>query len=421
MGKSGSARARAGDAAYGAAMIEHELRNDYNGARRRVRNVQPLIWSPYAVSEQLQIWFNADSDYAVYLQRLRTQVEVASENRNFTIMDAYEAHVKGARRSAGAKKLFQHAFIQFPTDLEITSDIEIEMVAQAVAFIQKTYGGNAVFHARLDRDERGRHGVDVFFAPRYAKTTAKGTTDWISLSKFSKKLARDRFGQREKTKKNKETGEFDIILGKNGEPIKVWNDSGYFQGRALQDAFAEHLRGSMKLAWAKRGTRKKTREADWKPPEAIAAERELEATMESIEDAQRHADEGWEAASDALDAQQMAEEARDAANDELYAAKNEIAEARSFADEIRLGAIPEELQHLKKTNKALIAENSALKKRIRLYEDLINSWRETLRRVLGDQFKRVRTLVNDAWFSDPRNPSFQVKSNANKQSPDSTM
>ena len=81
----------------------------------------------------------------------------------------------------------------------------------------------------------GRHGVDVFFAPRYEKTTAKGVDEWISLSKFSKELARERFGQRQKTVKNKTTGAFDPIVDKAGNPVMVWNDSGYFQGRALQE------------------------------------------------------------------------------------------------------------------------------------------------------------------------------------------
>lgn len=274
MGKSGAARARSGDASYGSSAVDHELRLDFKGASRRVRDVPPLIWSPYAAGAR-----PAGTDPA----HIREQITVAEEGRNFTMMDAYAAHAEGARRSAGAGKLFQHALLQFPTDLEITPDTEREMLAQGVAFINRTYGGNAAYHARLDRDEKGRHNVDVFFAPRYEKATAKGTEDWISLSKFSKQLARDRFGQREKTKRNPKTNKFEPVTDKTGKPVMVWNDSGYFQGRALQDAFHEHLRDSMRLDWAVRGNPKKNRDHDRLEPEEYAAQAERGRFRETVE------------------------------------------------------------------------------------------------------------------------------------------
>ena len=289
MGKSGSARAKAGDASYGRSAVDHELRMDIKGSRRQVRDVPPLIWSPYASAEPpAPLACPRDEEEEarfrrLELERIRALIEVADERRNFTMMDAYAAHVEGARRSAGATKLFQHAFLQFPTDLGITPETEVEMLAQAVAFINRTYGGNAAFHARLDRDEKGRHGVDVFFAPRYQKTTAKGTEDWISLSKFSKALARDRFGQRQKTAKNRKTGAFDPVFDKAGKPVMVWNDSGYFQGQALQDSFFEHLRDSMGLKWAVRGERKKTRDHDRLEPEEYAAEAEKKKLAAAIQ------------------------------------------------------------------------------------------------------------------------------------------
>lgn len=301
MGKSGSARVKAGDAAYGGAMVDHELRRDFNGSRRAVRDVPPLIWSPYASGEPTEpLDRHGDEEEErlrqIELERIKALIEVADEKRNFTLMDAYEAHVEGARRSAGSHKLFQHAFLQFPTDIEITPESEREMLAQGVAFINQTYGGNAVFHARLDRDEKGRHGVDVFFAPRYAKTTAKGTEDWISLSKFSKEMARERFGQRQKTVKNPKTKMFDPVFDKKtGKPVMVWNDSGYFQGRALQDAFFEHLRDDMGLKWAVRGERKKTRDDDWETPEQIGAKKDLQKAQEEAAEARREAQEAKKA------------------------------------------------------------------------------------------------------------------------------
>ena len=47
----------------------------------------------------------------------------------------------------------------------------------------------------------------------------------------------------------------------------VWNDSSYFQGRALQDLWFEHLRGEMGLDWAVRGERKVGRDPDRLEPE----------------------------------------------------------------------------------------------------------------------------------------------------------
>jgi hypothetical protein len=341
-------------------MSDHELRKDFNGARRQVREVPPLIWSPYASGEPPEaLDRRGDEDEEeekrlrqIELERIKALIEVAAENRNFKLMDAYEAHVEGARRNAAAHKLFQHAFLQFPTDIEITPKSEREMLAQGVAFINRTYGGNAVFHARLDRDERGRHGVDVFFAPRYAKTTAKGTEDWISLSKFSKELARDRFGQRQKTVKNPKTKKFEPVFDKKtGKPVMVWNDSGYFQGRALQDAFFEHLRDDMGLKWAVRGERKKTRDDDWKTPEEIGAEKDLQRAREEaaeakafIADAERIADTHWDRASAAMDALSAAAAQKQAVEREAAQIRDKALREAQEAAERASEAIQEEIE-----------------------------------------------------------------------------
>ena len=126
------------------------------------------------------------------------------------------------RKRAG--KLARHAFVQFPTDIEITPATEEMMLREAVTFIEKTHGGQVVFRARLDRDERGKNGVDAFFAPRYSKTTAAGTQDWISLTKFGKALARERLGQRQLETKNPETSDWAPQFD-DGNPKMVWNDS----------------------------------------------------------------------------------------------------------------------------------------------------------------------------------------------------
>jgi hypothetical protein len=40
----------------------------------------------------------------------------------------------------------------------------------------------------LDRDEVGRHTVDVFYAPKYEKVTKKGSSTWMSTTKHGREL-----------------------------------------------------------------------------------------------------------------------------------------------------------------------------------------------------------------------------------------
>lgn len=249
MGKAGSVRIKSSSRGGLSAMQDHEKRLDLMGKKRRIREVDPLIYSPHG--DELDL------------------------------MDSYEAHVAGAKRNAKATKLALHAFVQFPTDIEITPQSEQMMLDQAVDFIEKHHGGRAVFRARLDRDEAGRHGVDVFFAPRYEKKTAKGSTEWVSLTKFGKELALAKFGER--PKKDKKTEE--PVLDKNGKPVMVRNDNSYFQGQALQDLWFQHLRNEMQLDWVERGEKKLGRDPDRLEPE----EYKLKQDREKLEQ-QREAD-----------------------------------------------------------------------------------------------------------------------------------
>jgi len=236
MGQAGSFRANALDAASLKAMENHGLRRDRAGDRRRIREVDALIYDPYGCGLEL--------------------------------VKSYAAHIEGKRRNAGASKHALQAFIQFPTDLAMTPANEQMMLDQAVAFVNKTHGGKAVFHARLDRDEVGRHGVDVFYAPTYDKTTSRGTETWVSLSKFGRDLARHRLG---KTVKEIKTDQKDPATGKaiwetqldaSSDPIMVWQDSSFFVGRVMQDEWFEHLRDEMGLDWVQRGEQKVSRDAD---------------------------------------------------------------------------------------------------------------------------------------------------------------
>lgn len=236
-GKSGAVRMKSLDASGLAAMGRHEKRLDYAGSKRAIRDVPPLVYSPYGEGLDLE--------------------------------QSYTAHVEGTKRNKGGRALARHGFLQFPTDLPVTPENEQRMLDEAVAFINATHGGRAVFRARLDRDEAGQHGVDVFFAPKYEKTTRRGKVieDWISLSKFGKKLALERFGERQKKEKNPDSGLFELVFDKAGQPVMERCDSPVFQGRALQDLWTGHLRDGMGLEWVERGKVKVGRDPDRLEPE----------------------------------------------------------------------------------------------------------------------------------------------------------
>lgn len=212
-----------------------------------------------------------------------------------SLTDAYAEHVAGARVFGGSKtlndpnrKVALHAFVQFPTDLPLTPDNEQRMLDEAVAFINRTHGGRAVFWARLDRDEKGKHGVDVFYAPRYEKVTARGTkrekrADWVSLTKFGKELAAERFGNRPLERLNEYGDREPVILKRTGQAATVAVDDPWHQGRALQDAWFEHLQGDMGLTWAVRGRKKASVGPDRVSPEEYKARAEREKAQAAVE------------------------------------------------------------------------------------------------------------------------------------------
>jgi len=103
--------------------------------------------------------------------------------------DRFKKHVVDAKMNKGLKRPVMHALVQFPTEINPTLSNQKKMLRMAVEFINTTHGGDAVFAARLDRDEQGQHSVDVFYSPKYIKTTkARGDELWISNSKHGKEL-----------------------------------------------------------------------------------------------------------------------------------------------------------------------------------------------------------------------------------------
>lgn len=134
-------------------MEKHGLRDDKTSQERRVRDLSPLVYG------------------------------------GLNLRQLFDEHVSGARMNKGLKRPAMHALVQFPTNIPITPTNEKKMLKMAVQFINETHGGDAVFAARMDRDEEGRHNVDVFYAPKYEKITkSKGAEIWISNSKHGKEL-----------------------------------------------------------------------------------------------------------------------------------------------------------------------------------------------------------------------------------------
>jgi hypothetical protein len=123
----------------------------------------------------------------------------------------YDQHMDGVKQNKGAKKPVLHFLVRFPPDLldedakhfrGNKTERQKMMLRQAIKFVNSTHGGNAVFAARVDRDEAGETIVDVFAAPKYIKESRSkkprkrkrdGTPDkpnvWASATKFGKDLA----------------------------------------------------------------------------------------------------------------------------------------------------------------------------------------------------------------------------------------
>jgi len=424
MGKAGAARVKAGDAGYAGAMQDHEDRLDLAGTRRQIRDTPPLVYSPYAAMDAPNPFDETakkrEPDRKARIERIRSIIEEKPASRNFTLMDACAAHVTGANKSKAASKELLHAFMQFPTNIDISEHNQRAMLSIAVDFINETYGGNAVFHARIDRDEAGQHGVDVFFAPRYEKhTKSKGTEQWISLSKFSKENARTRYGKRQKTVKNKKTGEFDPVLDKRGEPVLVWNDADVFQGRALQDAWFEHLKESVGHRYeVERGKRKKGSDPDRLSPEDFALQQEQEklqaelkrqldptASQEASESpygeqvAQMVANAREEAVSASQEAGEVIREQaqEDAANIVLRARESAEADVRAITHSM-----------LKNDGKEFMEtkeENRLLHKTVKRQSAIIEILQDTLKRLVPEDLrKQIRSAFDAVWGKHPENP-----------------
>lgn len=210
-------------------MERHGLREDESSARRRVSGDEPVVYG------------------------------------SLDICEARDKHVEGCKAQKGNKTRAIHMLVQFPPDLiPNTEEGQQQMMAHAVKFANDFHGGDAVFAARLDRDEAGTHKVDVFLMPRYEFAYKDGRTQKrTSVSKFAKEQAKQRYG----------------------------NDDRRSQGSALQDAFHEYLCDEMGLE-ALPPKRKKTTAADRVEPEVYALRQEKASHSQQVATDRRKLTEG---------------------------------------------------------------------------------------------------------------------------------
>lgn len=154
----------------------------------------------------------------------------------------FDRHVEGAFIPK-AKSSTMHILIQFPADLVDGADADY-MLHHARTFAERVFGDEAIFADRVDRDETSQRVVDLFLAPRYVKTTKRGSKPAVSTTHHLKALA-----------------------AKHGEkPLPF----GY--GRALQTELFEYMRDEMRLDGVERGKAKVVPGPDWKSAEQQRAE-----------------------------------------------------------------------------------------------------------------------------------------------------
>jgi cell division septum initiation protein DivIVA len=278
-----------------AAAEQHGRRLDEAAIRRKVRDDPSLTWVPEGIEED-----------------------------PLALSDRLADHVRGAMvPKAKAKAL--HMLVKLPASVPVETEADARKALDLVVeFAQDTYGGNAVFSARMDRDERSLNSVDLFLAPRYVKKTKRKSQEAISLTRFGKLLAEKR-GIEDRS---------DTAKG-----------SMQAQGSALQDELADWL--TAKGFEAQRGRPKDRDGDDWQTPEVMGARKDRAAVeafiaeqLPEIVEKRREADRLLaDAARIKAEAEAAAEEAKRHAEAAARAAGDAIrAQAEADAATIRNGA-----------------------------------------------------------------------------------
>lgn len=237
----------------------HGRRLDATAKARRVRDAPSLAWSP-------------------------------SAGDPLALVDRLEEHVAGAFIPKGGKTRAMHMIVKMPDSLPTETEEQARAaMGLAIAFAQDVFGGEAVFSARIDRDERSTGNVDLFLAPVYMKTTKRQSKRAVSMTHHLKLLAEKR-------------GRTATANSARGSMIA--------QGQALQDELTAWLRA--RGIAAERGQAKTTDGRDTVLPEVLGARHDREAAEKARQEAQE-ALEAVQARSVALDQREAALRASEAA------------------------------------------------------------------------------------------------------------
>jgi len=239
----------------GAAEV-HGRRLDDAAISRKVREAESLTWVPEGITGDPLALSDRLADH------LSGEVDPATGKK-------VPVHVHKAKTKALHMLLIMPDSV--PTETE--EDARKAMLL-GVRFAQETLGGEAVFAARIDRDEESTNTVDLFLAPLYDKVLKAETKRAMSLTKHTKLLV-DKHDIKIETKTIKKDG------------VEVEQSSAYFsmkaQGQALQTEFAQWLTKEGYVA--ERGSRKKGRANDRKSPEVMGAKRDREKAEKAYQDA----------------------------------------------------------------------------------------------------------------------------------------
>lgn len=332
----------------------------------------------------------------------------------------YDAHSMGAKvQKSGTKAL--HMVLQFPKEL-VDGDRAEYMLTHAQTFAFSIFGSSAVFADRVDRDEKSRHVVDLFLAPKYDKQTKRKTQKAISTSKHLKELAVAR-------------GRAPTLRG---------------QGQALQDAWHEYMRDYMNLD-VQRGEPKKRPGSDWQRPEDLEADRVGKLATDLIDsmvpptrldlvrpdawfsgfrdrvrkDMQPLLQEASETATERVkrvEAEQRAARAEKAAGDAEKRAEIRFEEhARQFQENAfrRMNGLEAQIETLGRDLKQEIAAREKAQEQVRRaesdaltakatlghYKIFLSSILDTMKRFLGDGYTALRQQIDQDWEKHPKNPN----------------
>ena len=221
------------------------------------------------------------------------------------LRELYTNHVKDAFVPK-CKTIAKHIIIQFPKDL-VDGEDPAYMLQHARGIVETIFGDQSIFADRVDRDEEGRHIVDIFVAPKYTKKTKHTSQVAVSVSVHEVALAK-----------------------KHGRKKHPWG-----RGQAMQDAIYEYFRDVMKLPGVQRGDPKASPGSDWKSAEELRKQ-ELEDKKADLEAEKRRATEARQIADqlrqEAEELLRQREAASRMADDERLHNNSEIARKQAKLD-----------------------------------------------------------------------------------------